>query len=110
MSFSVEGMMIVVLNGLIQELSNQELEFIGNPDILCVQLTPDIKKELIIKLISNIDPRIVIPIADDTALIQDLTKEYGISSDAEIPQELLVKKSELPFETTEIRPLKPGIN
>lgn len=76
-SFSTEmdGARVAFLSSPIHNLSDHELELLGNVDVLVLPTT-DVK--LAQKLIDEIDPRVLIPVSDgDDAKFADLLKVSG---------------------------------
>lgn len=106
-SLSVEGILIGVILSIAQELSAGDLEFLGSPDILLMSMSSSFGSEKSIQLINSVEPRIVIPIYETEAQLQALSGEYGVKPEAQA--EIVIKKSDLPFDTVEIKALEPQI-
>lgn len=96
--------------GLIKKaLSNEQLEMLGGVDILFVPVgggkTYD--SEMAIKMINEIEPRIVIPMAfysdtdPDLAAVDGFLKEMGASKGSE-EKKVILKKKDLPTEDMQV--------
>jgi len=106
-SLSAEGMLIGLVIGIKGELQASDLEFLGSPDILIMFMSSSFGSEKSIQLINSVEPRIVIPIYEIESQLQALSGEYGIKPEPKA--ELTLKKSDLPFDTVEIKALDPQI-
>ena len=101
-----EDMKLCYLGKMSNELSDEEAKEIGDVDILFLPLgengSMEIKKAL--KVLSKIDPRIVIPMLYSS--LDEFKKSEGIH-DGEIPM-LKIKKDELPVDERRNIILTPG--
>ena len=111
--FKAEGITLTHLGQLKQkELNSQQLEYIENTDILLVPLYTQeqqgITPKLAANIVSQIEPRIIIPMQyeDDnkSKLIQNFVKEMGNSK--EELDKLKITKKDLPQEETKLIILK----
>lgn len=102
-SLSVESILVAIVFGIKKELTSEDLEFIGNPDILVLSLSESFGSEKSLHLINAIEPRIVIPVYTQDSQLQGLVSEYGVKQ--ELQDDFSIKKSELPFDIVEIKPL-----
>jgi hypothetical protein len=102
-SLSVENILVAIVFGITKELTGEDLEFIGSPDILILSLSESFSSEKALNLINAIEPRIVIPVYTQDAQLQGLVSEYGIKQEPQ--DDFSIKKSELPFDIVEIKPL-----
>ncbi len=111
-----EGMRICHLGDLGQkELTPEQLDRIGQVDILMVPVggTYTLEAKGAVKVISQIEPRIVIPMHYRLPKmkvklegVDDFLKAMGRKSAESLPK-LLVKKKDLPTEETKVVVLKP---
>jgi hypothetical protein len=106
-SLSAEGMLIGLVIGIKGELQASDLEFLGSPDILIMSMSSSFGSEKSIQLINSVEPRIVIPIYETEAQLQALSSEYGVKPEPQA--DFGIKKSDLPFDTVEIKALEPQI-
>jgi L-ascorbate metabolism protein UlaG (beta-lactamase superfamily) len=99
-----EDMILCYLNNIKNELSEEEVKSVGNVDILFVPLGEEntVDAKVALKLISKIDPKIVIPM-----LYTDLT-EFKKSEAVEEGETdtLKIKKADLPEEERKVYILK----
>jgi len=102
-SLSVENILVAIVLGITKELTTEDLEFIGSPDILVLSLSESFGSEKSLHLINAIEPRIVIPVYTQDSQLQGLVSEYGVKQDPQ--DDFSIKKSDLPFDTVEIKPL-----
>lgn len=102
-SLSVENILVAIVFSITKELTGEDLEFIGSPDILILSLSESFSSEKALNLINAIEPRIVIPVYTQDAQLQGLVSEYGIKQEPQ--DDFSIKKSELPFDIVEIKPL-----
>jgi L-ascorbate metabolism protein UlaG (beta-lactamase superfamily) len=101
-----EEMSLCYPDGLNRELDEEIVKLIGDIDILFVPLgeSGSMPLKLSQKLISDIDPRVVIPML--YADIEQFKSAEGIT-DGEVDQ-LKIKKAELPVEERKFYILKPN--
>lgn len=108
-SISINNILIAYLASLDRELDGEEISFIGNPDILFIPVGGSgvINGNKADNLINEIEPRVVIPVnfqyenfSLEKNTIDGFANEYGFKK--EFISEFIVKKSELPFDTTEV--------
>lgn len=106
----------VHLGALDRMLSEKELEELGNVDIVCIPVggggTLDAKKAN--ELISELEPRIVIPmqykvagLKKECGTIDAFLKEYGVK-DVQAMDKLKMLKKDLPADKTEVILLNPA--
>lgn len=99
---TAEGIRCGFMSSPLQEFSEAEEEAIGDLDVL-VFPADDVKKAQ--KLLENIDPRVVIPIATgDVKSFREVLAACGGTS--EEVTEVKLKKGSLPTETREVYVLK----
>jgi len=105
-TINTEEMTLCYTNGLNQDLDEEVIKLIGDIDILFVPLGENnsLSVKQAQKLISDIDPRIVIPML--YANIDEFKSAEGIT-DGEVDQ-LKVKKADLPEEERKFYILKPN--
>lgn len=106
-SLGAEGIVMGIILGISQELSANELEFLGSPDILIMSMNSSFGSEKSIQLINAVEPRIIIPTYETEAQLQALSGEYGVKTEPQT--EIVIKKAELPFESIEIKAISPQI-
>ncbi len=111
--FKAEGITLTHLGQLKQkELNSQQLEYIENTDILLIPLYSQeqqgITPKLAANIVSQIEPRIIIPMQyednNKSKLIQNFVKEMGNSK--EELDKLKITKKDLPQEETKLIILK----
>jgi hypothetical protein len=102
---SSEDIALLHLNSLTEPLSNEQLDKIGNIDVLFI-LVDEKKSETkkISELISQIEPRIVIPMTTEAKIeekfLNDLAKSCGLK--AETIDKLKIMKKDLTIEETKM--------
>jgi L-ascorbate metabolism protein UlaG (beta-lactamase superfamily) len=113
-SFSIDGVMFVTLNNLDRDLTVEEYDFVGSPDVLFVPVGGGevVNAKQIVSIINKIEPRVVIPmnyrvegLAYERDGLEEFLKEYGVNV-GECETEINIVKEELPFDRTDIRCLK----
>lgn len=113
-TIEVDDIKICHLGDLGQDLSDEQIDKIGNVDILLIPVggVYTIDAEEAIKVINQIEPRIVIPmhykiqgLSIKLETLDKFSKEMGASK---ILPKLSVKKKELPSENTEVVILEVG--
>ncbi len=94
-----EEINICYLGHITHELNEDEIKQIGNVDILFLPLGEEgtLNVKLALKLLSNIDPRVVIPM-----LYSDLTEFLKSEASFEEAEVYKVKKTDLPSEERKI--------
>lgn len=108
----LEGLKVGFLSGIKKEiLTTEQLEFIEGVDVLCVPVGSKdaINSSQAIKLINQIEPRIVIPIDFKSAGskssregVEGFLKAFGAESKYEKVDKLKITKKELPQEDTKV--------
>jgi len=115
-SMSINNMLIVYLGSLDRELDGEDIGFVGNPDILFIPVGGSgvLNSNKANSLVNSIEPRVVVPMNyqyEDFSVeknpIDGFANEYGFKKD--FASEYAVKKSELPYDTTEVKLLSVEI-
>jgi len=107
-SLSVDGVVVASLMDLDRELQGKELEIFSRTDILVLPVGGGgvLGHKVAARLANQIEPRVILPIHSYTTQTPDkepvevFLKEYG--SSVETVEELSMKKTELPFDRTEV--------
>lgn len=115
-SISINSILIAYLGSLDRELDGEDISFVGNPDILFIPVGGSgvLNGNKANSLVNSIEPRVVIPInyqyddfSSEKNPIDGFANEYGFKKD--FVNEYVVKKSELPYDTTEVKLLSVEI-
>ncbi|MFA5995627.1 MAG: MBL fold metallo-hydrolase [Patescibacteria group bacterium] len=102
----VEGMNVAFLGTGKTAITTKQLESIEGADILLLPLD-NFSKEQRTTLISEIEPRIIVPYLYNAETLAAFLKEMGVKN-AEAKDKLVVKAKDLPNEDTMIELLKPN--
>jgi len=105
----VEQMSLVHLGNAKQPLTDEQLESLGNIDILCIPVGSDdcYDPEEAVKVVNSIEPRVVIPIMHKSENnpqakeVELFLKEMGVQN-GEIEKKVILKKNNLPEEETRV--------
>ena len=115
-SMSINHILVAYLGSLDRELDGEEIGFVGNPDILFIPVGGSgvLNGNKANSLVNSIEPRVVVPInyqyeefSAEKNPIDGFANEYGFKKD--FLGEFVVKKAELPYDTTEVKLLSVEI-
>lgn len=102
-SLVIDDIHLAYMSGIDAQLSDAQLEHMDAVDILIVKVADD-KSELINKLVSQIEPRILIPIMESEAELGKIKAEYG--KDVEAVESFKIVKKDLPADSQQLVILK----
>lgn len=97
---TIDGVRVGVLGSLAAELTNEQIEALGGIDVLVLALNggaAELKTDTATKIISQLEPKYVLPINYDGKL-DEFLKEVGSSPEPQ--SKLKVAAKDLPLETT----------
>lgn len=86
-----------------EALSDDQIERMDGVDVLIISVKDD-KSELMNKIVSQIEPRVLIPLVEDTSELAKIKAEFG--KDVEATERYKVSKKDLPTDSQELVILK----
>jgi L-ascorbate metabolism protein UlaG (beta-lactamase superfamily) len=105
--FSVfaEGIHVFFAKAVEKSFTDEQVERIDGVDVLVINVNED-KAELMNAIISQIEPKIVIPLNENDAEMKILTAEFGGST--EPVEKFKIAKKDLPEDSKQLVVLKPA--
>jgi L-ascorbate metabolism protein UlaG (beta-lactamase superfamily) len=101
--FTIDEINIAFLNGIQEELDDEELNMLGEIDILVLAIgNTDFNIKKVHDIFEDIEPRILIPFAYTDQSLSELNKEFGNSSSSQKIQQFEITKETLPVDNSQI--------